>query len=899
MITPRATYRLQFRNGMTFARAAALAPYLARLGIGHLYASPVFQAAPGSTHGYDVVDFRRLDAGLGGTEAFEELAATSKRHGVGIILDFVPNHMGASPHNPWWRDVLEWGSLSDYAHHFDVDWSAPKLIVPALACAYGEALERVTFGIHFDDNDGSLSFTCGDLKLPLTPPSYARVLARIEDNTFAERTRRFAVATPETSPGLKTELAAAAQNAATNEAIERALAAIVADHAALHELHEVQVWRLAHWRAARETCTYRRFFEIADYVGLRVERGRVFDDVHALLLELVKKGRIDGIRLDHIDGLADPQGYLERLQATIGGDAPFYVVVEKILGVGEELRRHWPVAGTTGYEFVRALAAVLVAPAGEAAMTQAYHGFLGRQVDYAALVADIKRRMLARNLAGELEVLKDIAKSIAARHPTTRDLGADTLRRAIIELVAALPVYRTYVGLAGPAPEDRAILETAAAAAKASREVEDETAIDFLKRALELDFPKPDDQVLALEFAVRFQQTTGPVMAKAVEDTAFYRYNRLIALNEVGGEPDRFGAAPAAFHQAMARRLARQPLGLSATSTHDTKLGEDARARLYVLSEMPAAWGAAVERWTEQNAGFSRRVAGTKAPEPEVEWLFYQGLAAAWPPELAPDDAAGLAELAKRMTNHMLKAVREAKVHTSWTAPNSDYERAVEGFTRSALDPEKARGFLNDFVGTCEPMLPAGALNSLSQTLVKLTAPGVPDIYQGAELWDLSLVDPDNRRPVDFDRRSRLLETVDRLAPNDLLAGWRSGAIKMRLLRAGLSLRAKAPALFTKGDYVPLGVEGACADHVIAFARSLGTAAVVALAPRWGLKLLEGQDMPLVPPRRWRDTALILPQGFTRRHWRNIFTGEETAGEGRVMLGAVLKDFPVGLLSAD
>jgi (1->4)-alpha-D-glucan 1-alpha-D-glucosylmutase len=894
MINPRATYRLQFRNGMAFARAATLAPYLARLGIGHLYGSPAFQAAPGSTHGYDVVDFGSLDAGLGGTATFEELAAALKRNGVGFILDFVPNHMAASPHNSWWRDVLEWGALSEYAKHFDVDWSAPKLIVPGLRCAYGEALERGELGILFDDSDGGLSFTSSELKLPLTPPSYARILARVEAETFAERTRRFAVATPETSPGLKRELAAAAQHAPTRHALEQALAAIMGDHIALHEIHEVQVWRLTHWRAARETCTYRRFFEIADYIGLRVERGRVFDDVHALLLELVRKGIIEGIRLDHIDGLADPKAYLERLQAMSA--KPLYLVVEKILSAGEELRRDWPVAGTTGYEFIRALADVLVAPEGQAAMTRAYHSFIGRQVDYASLVPDIKRRILARNLAGELEVLKDLAKSLATRHPRTRDLGPDTLRRAIIELIAALPVYRTYVGLAGPAPEDRAILENAAATAKASREVEDEAAIDFIKRTLQLDFPKPDDQVLALEFTVRFQQTTGPVMAKAVEDTAFYRYNRLIALNEVGGEPDHFGSPPAAFHQAMARRLARQPIGLSATSTHDTKLGEDARARLYVLSEMPKAWGAAVERWAEQNEGVGRDADGTRAPEPEVEWLFYQALAAAWPPDLAPNDARGLAELTERMRKHMLKAVREAKVRTSWTARNPDYERAVEGFTRSALDPEKAGNFLIDFVGTCEPILLAGALNSLSQTLVKIAAPGVPDFYQGSELWDLNLVDPDNRRAVDFDRRARLVDEVDRLALKDLLADWRSGAIKMRLLRAGLSLRAEAPALFTNGDYVPLDVEGSCAEHVIAFARSHGSVAVVVVAPRLALKLLEGQAAPLVPPLSWRDTCLILPRWFARRRWRNKFTGEEIASEGPFSVGEVLKDFPVGLL---
>jgi len=899
MTAPSATYRLQFRNGMTFERAAKLAPYLAGLGISHLYASPIFQAEPGSTHGYDVVDNRVIEPALGGSEGFERMIAALRAEGIGLVLDFVPNHMSASTFNPYWRDVLEWGDASDCAQFFDIDWSAPKLLVPALATSYGQALEAGKFGLHFDARDGGLTFTYGALKLPLTPTSYAQILTRALGEDFSEWARRFAVATPQTSSDLKGELATAAQDEATRSAIEQALADVTEDVGALHELHEMQVWRLTHWRAARETLTYRRFFEIADLVGLKVERPRVFEELHARLGELVLVGAVNGIRLDHIDGLADPKGYVERLQKTLGEVEPLYLVVEKILGPGEQLRREWPIAGTTGYEFIRALAELLTDHGGEAEMTRAYGEFLGEEVDYEALVLDAKRSILIRNLAGELEHLKDMAAALAGHHLGTRDLGTDTLRRAIIELAAALPVYRTYVDVAGAQEEDREILKAAAAKAKAARQVEDEEAIDFLRRVLELDFEAPEDQASALEFAMRFQQTTGPVMAKALEDTTFYRYNRLIALNEVGGEPDRFGAPLADFHAAMEQRLQRQPAALSATSTHDTKRGEDARARLYVLSEMPQAWAAAVQRWAGLNAQLRHPAEGVSAPEPEIEWMFYQALAGAWPPDLTTDDAQGLGRLAQRMTQFMLKAVREAKVHTSWTAQVAAYEQAIEGFTRAALDPGRSAAFLQDFAAACEPVLLAGAGNSLAQTAIKLTAPGVPDIYQGAELWELSLVDPDNRREVDFDACRSLHSSVDSAPVQELLAGWRSGAIKMRLLQAGLRLRATVPQLFAGGSYVPLAVEGTGSSNVLAFARHAGAKAVITIVPRICLSLLEGQSTPLVPAQRWGDTVIKLPEPVAGHGWRDVVTGARHAAQGALSVKEALGRFPVAVLVSD
>ncbi len=753
------------------------------------------------------------------------------------------------------------------------------------------------FGLHFDAGDGGLTFTYDQLKLPLTPPSYANVLARAQGELFSEWARRFAVTTTQTSAELKAELAAAAQDQDVFRAIGQALGDVVQDVGALHDLHEMQIWRLTHWRAARETLTYRRFFEIADLVGLKVERPRAFEELHARLGELLNAGTVEGLRLDHIDGLADPKGYLERLQKTFGVVEPLYVVVEKILGAGEELRSDWPVVGTTGYEFIRSLSELLVDRRGETEMSSAYAAFLKEDVDYEALVLGAKRSILIRNLAGELEHLKDMAGALASRQLATRDLGTDTLRRAIIELAAALPVYRTYVDVAGATEEDRAIIEAAASKAKAARQVEDEEAIDFLKRVIELDFETPEDQGLALDFAARFQQTTGPIMAKALEDTTFYRYNRLIALNEVGGEPNRFGASLDDFHAAMVQRLRRQSSGLSATSTHDTKRGEDARARLYVLSEMPAVWGAAVDRWTMLNSTLRHDVDGVTTPNPEVEWMFYQALAGVWPPDLTLDDADGLGQLAERLVQFMLKAVREAKVYTSWTAQNAEYEGAIESFTRGALDPAISRAFLRDFLATCEPLFLAGALNSLSQTAIKLTAPGIPDIYQGAELWDLSLVDPDNRRAIDFDAYQALQSATATSAMSDLLADWRSGAVKLHLIKAALGLRQRQKALFAKGQYVTLDVEGTAAEHAIAFARVGEGDAVVTIAPRACLGFLQGAATPLVPVKCWGDTVVKLPESMPGRRWRNVATGEILVASTSLAVREALQHFPVAVLA--
>jgi (1->4)-alpha-D-glucan 1-alpha-D-glucosylmutase len=887
---PCATYRLQLRGGITFARAAELAPYLARLGISHIYLSPIFKAVPGSTHGYDGINFNDIEPELGGYDGFVALAQAMQAAGVRIILDIVPNHMGASPLNAWWRDALEWGAASPYSGHFDVDWSAPKLIVPRLGDHYGAVVKSGALQLRVDAAAGELSIAYGDMQLPLNPPSYAGVLSAAGEEHFGALALRFATASPAGVGELKTALAAALADPTAAASLERAARDISRDWEALHRLHEQQVWRLAHWRTARENLTYRRFFEIAELVGAKVEQPNVFEDVHRTVLALVQEGLVDGLRIDHIDGLADPLAYLTRLRNAVGDD--FYIIVEKILGPDEELRSDWPVAGTTGYEVINDLSRLLVDETCRAQLQDAHARFIGEQRDLTAEVLNTKRHTITRNLAGELDYLTSLASNLAAGDIATRDIGADTLRRAIVELASAMPVYRTYVDAGGAKPEDVTIILDAIAAAKSSREVEDEAAFEFLAKLFALDVGSTERQSAALLFVTRFQQTSGPLTAKALEDTLFYRYNRLIAVNEVGGEPDPLGAPIADFHRAMQDRLESAPLALSTTATHDTKRGEDARARIYAISEAPDVWSAAVRRWSAMNAPMRTENVDGIAPGADVEWMFYQALLGAWPAALKPADAAGLDDLAQRMGDYMRKAAREAKLHTTWTQPVEDYEAAVEAFVTNVLAPSRSHAFLEDFHATVQPFILAGAVNSLTQLCVKLFAPGIPDIYQGTEIWDLALVDPDNRRPVDFVERMAM--TKAEATPAELAADWATGAVKLHMMRAGLALRGEMGDDFAAADYVPLEVEGPLRRHVVAFGRSSAAGWVVIIGTRFSLRLLEG-GMPVVPAHRWQGTRVRLPTSVTQLS--DMATHRAFAvDQGAIKLSEVLRDLPVAML---
>jgi (1->4)-alpha-D-glucan 1-alpha-D-glucosylmutase len=895
-MTPTATYRLQFREGMTLARAAALVPYLSALGVSHLYTSPLFTAIHASTHGYDGIDFERIDPALGGEEGFNFLCAALKKASLGLVLDFVPNHMAASEENLWWRSVLEWGPESPFAAFFDIDWSAPKLLLPILGVSYGEALRDGTLGVAFDAATGSFSFTCYERHLPLSPPSYVLLLAMAGDETLSAIGHRFAAASREQAEGLKAELVSATADARSANAVAEAVFAAITDSDRLDAIHEAQCWRLAHWRLGREALTYRRFFEIGGLVGLRVEEPAVFDAVHARLFSMIYSSQVTGVRIDHIDGLADPQEYLERLT-----DAVPYLLVEKIVQQGEELPLSWPVAGTTGYEFIAALADLFIDRTQDEELTNAYDTFVGASVDYRRAAASAKRDIFERNLAAELTLLTEWALLIASADPRTRDVGRDSLRRAIVELAVALPVYRSYVGADGISPADRAVIELAAADARLSGHLEDPAALPFVTALVLKEAPGAIALDAASVFTARFQQSTAAVMAKGIEDTIFFRYNRLIALNEVGGAPDRYGAPLECFHEAMAKRQRTQPGGLSTTSTHDTKRGEDARARIYALSEMPRAWRDGVARWSLLNEPFRCGLPTGSMPEPAMEWLFYQALAGSWPAEwvgrgIAMPGELDLTPLRLRMLAFMEKAIREAKVRTSWTNIDEAYERAVAEFVTAVLNAETGAAFLADFALVCRPVWIAGAINSLSQLAVKLCAPGVPDIYQGTELWDFSLVDPDNRRPVDFDTRQAMSVSIREQKPETLLAEWTTGAPKLALLIAGLGLRNAHPALFAGGNYVPLQVLGPRADHIVAFARVLEDSVVTVALPRFVVGL-SAQDLPLVPAKAWGDTVVLLPEAIRRRRMHDVVTGATLNTGSHLIVSEALARFPVGLLS--
>ncbi|TNL04368.1 malto-oligosyltrehalose synthase [Kosakonia cowanii] len=825
MSTPTATYRLQFRNGMTFERAVALVPYIKKLGISHLYASPIFTATSGSTHGYDVTDANEIDPTLGGREGFDKLAQALKAAGLGLIIDIVPNHMAASLENAWWRDVIAKGEKSQWARHFDIDWSR-RLTLPFLGEDFDAVVEKGELKVEADPQTGKPAFVYYESVYPLVEASWQ---------------------------GREQEILG------------------LTDAAKIAELHEQQPWRLMSWRDAASDLSYRRFFEITGLVGMRVEDDQVFDDTHKLILELVHSGAVDGLRVDHVDGLADPRGYLMRLRQKAGDDC--HITVEKILGKGEHLPDDWPVSGTTGYEFIAALSDVLVDDENLDGLREAYDQVVGKPVDMKAELRSAKLLMVDRNFAGEFSVLLRLAGDIAGHEASAP--AEEALRQALRELLIAFPVYRTYGTAQGLPPADLALLQKVVSKVKASSFAPEPTALDFITRILTGDLPDSARDEAA-RFRTRFQQLTGPLMAKSVEDTLFFRQNMDLALNEVGAEPLRRNFSLARFHQEMQTRLEKQPDALSGTSTHDTKRGEDARARLYTLTEAPARWAECVTRWREMNKDKVSMLEDGPAPRPAVAWMIYQALAGVWPVTLQPDDAEGLKALEGRFVEFVEKALREAKQRTDWVDSNDAYESAVLDYVRHLLSPDN-QPFLQDFTTSLLPFIRAGLVNSLTQTLIKLAAPGVPDIYQGSEALNFSLVDPDNRLEPDYPELERLLDAQEHADPR-LQEGWSSGQLKQSFIARLLHLRQEKPALFRHGDYLPLNADGEQADNVIAFARVDEDDALIVLAPRLLFGALDGSLNGAVIP---------LPERLAHRHYRDMLSGEDVLLNDRVNLRSI------------
>lgn len=821
-IVPNATYRVQLHAGFTLDDAGQIADYLRDLGISHIYCSPYLQAAPGSKHGYDVVDHTRINDELGGRAAHRRLSAVLSSLGMGHILDIVPNHMAiAGRRSAWWWDLLKHGPASTYARFFDIDWDPPerrlagKILVPILGDQYGRVLESGEIEVARDEDETFVRYH--DHEVPIAPGSI------------------------DVLPGTPSD---------TDEAI----AHVNSDPALLHPLLESQHYRLAYWRTDLEL-NYRRFFDINELVALRMEEPEVFDHVHALVLDLIEDGELDGLRIDHVDGLRTPESYLARLRRR----APHaYIVVEKILESDETLPQSWPVQGSTGYDWLNVCSRLFVDPAGEGPITELYAEVTDENPDLDELVREKKLLVMAEHLASDLERVTASFVEVCERHPRHRDYTRHELREALKEVTAALDVYRTYIDTDARtiSSRDSARIESAIFAARGRRADIDSDLFDFLRAIMLLRHEGRAED----EFIMRWQQTTGPVMAKAVEDTLFYDFCPLVSLNEVGGHPGAWSITAEEFHQHNAAAADSWPAGMLAGSTHDTKRSEDVRARIHTLSEIPGEWGHAVRRWSAKNA--RHKTAGM--PGPNTEYLLYQTLVGAHPLDV------------DRAVEYMRKATKEAKRFTSWTDPDAEFDAALEGFVRTILADADFTGDLESFAA---PLIPAGRINALAQTLLKLTSPGVPDIYQGTEVWDLSLVDPDNRRPVDFESRRKLLDYVTAASHTEILALADDGAPKLFVIHKTLGLRAARPELFDRrAAYRPLAVEGPGADRAVAFARSDDLVTVV---PR----------LVLSRPPEWREARVALPGGT----WHNLFTGEPLSGEATV--GSLFDPFPVALLS--
>jgi (1->4)-alpha-D-glucan 1-alpha-D-glucosylmutase len=934
---PRATYRLQFGPRLGFRQAAALVPYLDALGISDLYASPLMVARPGSEHGYDVTDPYHLNPQLGSEADFRHLAASLRARGMGLLLDIVPNHVAASAANQWWMDVLENGPASPCAPYFDIDWQAKggvarpgTLLLPVLGDPLAEVLARgeLTVALGAD----GFSFRYYEHRFPLSLRSYAalltlrrpgagkgergfgprRELRRLVGELAELRRREKGVgeaARLRRRRALKRRLWRLYREPPVRALLDETLRLLDAraDAAAperLEALLDLQYYRLAFWRTGLTEVNYRRFFDQSHLAAVRVEEPAVFERRHGRVAELVRKGLVTGLRVDHVDGLYDPQRYLERLRAR----AAVPVVVEKILTGGEALRAEWPVAGTTGYDFAAAASALFLEPGGARRLRRAYQAFTGRRESFAETRLQAKRQVLHDLFAADFRLLARELARLARADRGVRGLPEAALFAALAEASVGLPIYRTYVRGTPVTPPDREAIEAALAQARrALRGPPGATrALRFLRRVLLLEGrARPAQMRARLAFVLRWQQRTGPLMAKGVEDTAFYVDNALLSLNEVGGDPDaavRRAASATAWHFWCRGRRRRWPDALSATSTHDTKRGEDARLRLHVLAEAPREWAAAVRRWSEWNAPLRLAVDGAAVPDANEEWMIYQALLGAWPLDARAEGALGA-----RFEAYLRKAAREAKVHTSWHDPDEAHETALLAFVEAALRRDADNGFPADFRAFARRVSFAGAMHALGQVVLKCAAPGVPDFYQGTELWDLSLVDPDNRRPVDFAARRRMLAALGkaegrgrRALVERLLARWPDGRLKLYVTWKALEARRADPELFARGEYVPLEVAGGVAGHACAFARRLHGRWAVAVVPRRLLALGLGPGRGLAPSR-WRHATVRLPAAAPRR-WRDALTGESLRVSAKrgpaVALRRAWRRLPVSLLVA-
>lgn len=948
---PSATYRLQFNHQFTLSQAIELASYFNELGISDLYASPIMKAQPGSLHGYDVLDTNQINPEIGTEEQLGQLIALLKQKEMGFILDIVPNHMCvAAAGNKWWNDVLENGPSSLFANHFNIVWDPPKpelknkVLLPVLDQQFGKVIEDQGLKLVYDEGSFFIDFK-GRL-FPVNPRSWTMILESVSkklEEQLGESPDVLELQSILTAlshlPGIsETDPEKCKERNREKEIIKKRLGTLLENQEILNliqeelkiingskgnphsfdrleELIKAQAYRLSFWRVTNDEINYRRFFDINDLASMRVEEEQVFRDMHELVLKLVKEKWITGLRIDHVDGLLAPQQYFIRLQqacaealdkqtSEIGRN--FYLVVEKILGADEELSNEWLVFGTTGYDYLNLLNNLFILPDNQQSIQRIYEEFVGKRDNMDDVIYHCKKLILIVSMSSELHILARQLEEICEQHRWSRDFTLESLRFALREVIACFPVYRSYIR-----PQDHQIsdadryhIETAIKEAKNRNPAVESSIFDFIQSVLLLQNPEglTDEQVEARgQFVLRFQQLTGPVTAKGVEDTAFYRYYPLISLNEVGMDPNLFGITVDFFHQKNQERKQKWPYTMLATSTHDTKRNEDVRARINILSENPESWRAALQRWRDFNRGKKTKFNKQDVPDANEEYLLYQTLVGTWP--LYPMDATARVRYIDRIEKFMSKAIKEAKTHTSWVNPNEAYEQGIKEFVHHILNPDPSNDFLRDLAAFIQPIAKAGMFNSLSQTLLKMTTPGVPDFYQGTELWEFALVDPDNRHPVDYANRWQLLKNLkNQMKENQarlldqLMETPEDGLIKLYLTTQILNFRRQHQSLFLNGDYVPLAVEGKKVNHVVAFGRAKDQEKIIVLAGRLFTQLVDHilSTMP-VGLSAWENTSLTVPSDW-HGSYRELLTGNQYSINGPMPIGDLFTKVPLALL---
>ncbi|WP_460064453.1 malto-oligosyltrehalose synthase [Pseudomonas sp. S2_H08] len=907
----RATLRLQFHKGFTLEHAVPLVPYFARLGISHIYASPLLAARAGSMHGYDVVDPTHVNPELGGEPALRRLVSTLREHNMGLILDIVSNHMAVGgSDNPWWLDLLEWGRLSPYGEFFDIQWHSPdplmegQLLLPFLGSDYGVALQEGTLKLHFNAQTGSFHVEHYDHHFPVCPNDYPELLKSTDAlKPLADRFGALSYQTDAHSLAmpLKEQLRQQATDPKILEAIQNNLqhydSTTEDGFHKLHELLERQSYRLASWRTAADDINWRRFFDINELGGLRVERPAVFEATHGKIFQLIAEGLVDGLRIDHIDGLADPRGYCRKLRRRVdllapGRHLPIYV--EKILGAGETLHRDWAVDGTTGYEFMNQLSLLQHDPDGEFVLGDLWQRRTERPAAFIEEAQLARQQILNGSLASDCESVAQALLQVARDDLMTRDLTLGAIRRVLQALIVHFPVYRTYISAMGRSAQDEEFFQQAMDGARQSLGEGDWPVLDCVAAWLGgtpwRRKPRGRSRKILKHACVRFQQLTSPAAAKAVEDTALYRSAVLLSRNDVGYNTEQFSAPLSDFHAVNQQRLSEFPDNLLATATHDHKRGEDTRARLAVLSERSHWYAEQIELWR----ALARPVrVGDQMPSSGDELILYQALLGSWPLQLRDDDQAGFADYAKRIWQWQQKALREAKLQSSWSAPSESYENAAHAFTEKLLTGEEGELLRAALSKTVNSIAAAGALNGLAQTLLRMTVPGVPDLYQGNEFWDFSLVDPDNRRPVDYAAREHALQ--EPLPPVELLANWRDGRIKQALIAQVLNLRVEYAELFRRGSYQALEVLGSQAHNVLAFAREHAGKQAIVIVPVRCATLLENGAVPQVDALRWGDTRVVLPFAASATNLKGLFSSSAVTKNRELNISDALGDVPVNL----